>query len=50
VFNFVTRQITQIASLEKPPESFTISPEGRWMLYSQIDYSNRDIMLVENFQ
>jgi Tol biopolymer transport system component len=49
-FNFVTRQITPIASFEKPPESFTISPDGRWMLYAQVDHSNRDIILVENFQ
>lgn len=27
----------------------SISPEGRYMLYSQIDESNADIMLVSNF-
>lgn len=49
-FNLITRQTTTIASLDKPPESFTISPDGRWILYAQVDHTNRDIMLVENFR
>jgi len=26
-----------------------ISPDGRWILYSQLDQGGNDIMLVENF-
>jgi Tol biopolymer transport system component/DNA-binding winged helix-turn-helix (wHTH) protein len=53
-FSFATRRITRIASLEK--ESFkwgstlAISPDGRWVLYTQSDHSGSDIMLVENFR
>jgi Tol biopolymer transport system component len=53
-FSFATRRITRIASLEK--ESFewsstlAISPDERWILYTQRDQSGSDIMLVENFQ
>ncbi|MGH9959784.1 MAG: winged helix-turn-helix domain-containing protein, partial [Pyrinomonadaceae bacterium] len=53
-FSFATRRVTRIASLEK--ESFkwgstlAISPDGRWVLYTQLDQSGSDIMLVENFR
>ncbi|MCA1600195.1 MAG: serine/threonine-protein kinase, partial [Acidobacteria bacterium] len=53
-FSFATRRVTRIASLEK--ESFawgstlSISPDERWILYTQRDQSGSDIMLVENFQ
>jgi hypothetical protein len=26
-----------------------ISPDGRWILYTQVDHRSGDIMLVENF-
>jgi hypothetical protein len=31
-------------------EGMSISPDGRYTLYSQIDDSNADIMLVNNFR
>ena len=27
-----------------------LSPDGRWLLYAQLDRSGADIMLVENFR
>jgi Tol biopolymer transport system component len=54
-FSFATRRVTRIASLEKPVSilaisTLVISPDGRWILYTQLDQSGSDIMLVENFQ
>jgi eukaryotic-like serine/threonine-protein kinase len=54
-FNFATRRVTRIASLEKPVSTLVIStlvisPDGRWILYTQLDQSGSDIMLVDNFQ
>ena len=53
-FNFSTRRIIPLANLEKdlPPNygTLAISPDGRWILYSQIDHQGSDIALVENFR
>ena len=31
-------------------DSLSVSPDGRWLLYTQADEDNADIMLVENFR
>jgi eukaryotic-like serine/threonine-protein kinase len=54
-FDFAARQTTQVATLERPnPMSFifslTVSPDERWILYSQRDKVDFDLMLVENFR
>jgi len=53
-FSFATRQVTQVAVLEKPliqgPPALAVSPDGRWLLYAQLDQSGSDVMLVENFR
>jgi Tol biopolymer transport system component/DNA-binding winged helix-turn-helix (wHTH) protein len=53
-FNFATRQVTQVAVLEKRliqgPPALAISPDGRWLLYAQIDQSGSDVILLENFR
>ncbi len=53
-FSFATRRITRIASLEKESYKWgshlAISPDRRWILYTKLDQSGSDIMLVENFQ
>jgi Tol biopolymer transport system component len=49
-FSFATRRVTRVALLEKPPAiGLAISPDGRWLLYTQADTADADIMLVENF-
>jgi len=52
-FSFAARRITRIALLEKEPAKFSpnlaLSPDGRSILYTQLDQSGNDIMLVENF-
>jgi Tol biopolymer transport system component len=50
-FSFATGQVTQIAALEKPFYlGLSVSPDGRWLIYSQLDQSGSDIMLMENFR
>ena len=53
-YRFATGDITPIAALAKEPgvlnAGLALSPDGRWLLYSQLDRSGADIMLVENFR
>ena len=50
-FNFATKKIRSFATIERPVGSLlSVSPDGRWILYSQIDQSGSDLMLVENFR
>jgi hypothetical protein len=50
-FDFVTKKIRQIF---EAPKNFgtglSVSPGGNWMLYSQAEEDNTDIMLVQNFR
>jgi Tol biopolymer transport system component len=49
-FSFATRRVTRVALMERPPGiGLAISPDGRWLLYTQADSAEADIMLVENF-
>jgi len=53
-FRFATRRIEQLGTLDKEPPfgdaGFSVSRDGRWILYTQVDGSGSDIMLVENFR
>jgi Tol biopolymer transport system component len=53
-FSFATGRVRQIAAMEKEAvlgsPGFAISPDGRWILYAEVDQSGGDIILVENFQ
>jgi eukaryotic-like serine/threonine-protein kinase len=53
-FHLVTGKTRKIAELEKPimtwAPGLAVSPDGRWLLYTQIDQSGRDLMLLENFR
>jgi len=52
-FSFATGRLTQIATMDKGAvvlgPGFAVSPDGRWILYAQVDQSGGDITLVENF-
>jgi hypothetical protein len=32
------------------PGGLTLSPDGRWMLFTQMDQGGSELMLVENFR
>lgn len=52
-FDLATRKVSRIADLDGPPpagdQGFAVSPDGRRIVFSQVDSSAVDIMLVENF-
>jgi Tol biopolymer transport system component/DNA-binding winged helix-turn-helix (wHTH) protein len=50
-FDFATKQVRQIFEAEKELDNgLSVSPDGRWILYTQAEKENTDIMLVENFR
>jgi Tol biopolymer transport system component len=50
-FNFANEKIRPIAATERPVfRGLCVSPDGRWILYSQLDQGGSDLMLVENFR
>ena len=53
-FNFTTRKVATIATLDKPlspsDPGLAVAPNGRSLLFGQMDQSGSDLMLVENFR
>jgi eukaryotic-like serine/threonine-protein kinase len=52
-FEFATKKTRRIVSLNKPPTDWgglCLSPDGKWLAYTQVDDTPSDIMLVEHFQ
>jgi hypothetical protein len=51
--NFVNHKVTKIVGVESLPPpgdpGFTVSPDEKQIVFSQIDRSAVDLMLVENF-
>lgn len=49
--SFATGMATSILKVQKPLDvGLTVSPDGRTLLYAQIDSSARNLTLVENFR
>lgn len=52
-FDFATKKTRQVVALDKPPVNWgglSLSPDGKWLAYSQVDDTPSDIMLVEHFE
>ena len=50
-YDFATKHTRELFKVDKDlDQGMFISPDGRYMLYSQIDESNAEIMLVINFR
>jgi Tol biopolymer transport system component len=49
--SFASGRPRQVAQLSRPPGlGLSVSADGRWLLYSQVDHRESDLMLVENFR
>ena len=49
-FDFASKQTQTIFEVDKGFGSgLSVSPDGRWIIYSQLRDENKDIILVEHF-
>jgi Tol biopolymer transport system component len=49
-FNFASKQVRRVFEVDKDfAGGMSVSPDGRWIIYSQVGDVNRDIMLVDHF-
>jgi Tol biopolymer transport system component/DNA-binding winged helix-turn-helix (wHTH) protein len=49
-FDFGTKRVRRIFDIDRDfADGLSVSPDGRWVLYSQVDVENRDIMIVDHF-
>jgi Tol biopolymer transport system component len=54
-FDFQSRRVTQLGTVENTVRwtntpGFAISPDGRWLLYTSLESTDADLMLVDNFR
>ncbi len=53
-YDYATRKITNICNMEKGPyegaPGLSVSPDGRFILYVQLDEARNNLMLAENFK
>jgi hypothetical protein len=50
-FELATKKVVTIARLQHPAAyGLDVSPDGRWLIYSEFEPWQGDLMLVENFK
>ena len=52
-FSFADHKVTRLSQLDRNLQyrpGLAVSPDDQWLLYTQVDYRARDLMLVENFR
>ncbi len=53
-FSFETRRVTQVAAVDKVVgtgnQMFSVTRDGRRIIWGQLDHSESDLMLIENFR
>ena len=49
VYEFATGKTRKIRTMERSVDDLTVSPDARTILYTQLDETGSDLMLVENF-
>jgi Tol biopolymer transport system component len=50
VYEFATGKARKIRTMGRPVGDMAVSPDGRTILYTQLDEAGGDLMLVENFR
>ena len=49
--DFATGKVRDIVPLNKPADlGLAVSPDGHYLLFTQVDYASEDLMLVEHFR
>ena len=48
--SFETHKVWPVAKFDKFVPDLAVSPDGRWILYSQFEQAGSELMLVENFR
>jgi len=48
--SFATAKVKTVCPISNPAEGISVSPDGRFLLFLQVDEAGSDLMLVENFR
>jgi hypothetical protein len=54
-FDFLSGRVTQVGTIEATvawtnTPGFAVSPDGRWLLYTSLERTDADLMLVDDFR